>query len=68
MTHTSLYKNEAYLIITSFVSIGVLSGYQSFAIALAALLIFPVVNVPKLKISRREASLTKTIDKCVNCK
>ena len=46
MTHTTLFKNEIYLIVTSIISIGVLSGYEYLSIVLAALLIIPVIKLP----------------------
>jgi len=46
MTHTTLFKNERYLIVTSLISIGVLSGYEYANFILAALLILPLVNLP----------------------
>ncbi len=50
MTHTTLFKNEGYLIVTSIISIGVLGGYDYFSLALGALLILPVINLPNKKI------------------
>ena len=49
MTHTNLFKNEGYLIVTSIISIGVLGGYDYFNLTLAALLILPVINLPNKK-------------------
>ena len=67
MTHTSLFKNEVYLIITSIISIGVLGGYEYLGIALVAILIFPVINMPNVNIFRREQSHTRRLDKRVDC-
>ncbi|MDX2505097.1 MAG: hypothetical protein QNL62_11580 [Gammaproteobacteria bacterium] len=67
MKHTNLFKNEIYLIITSVISIGVLSGFEYFNLALAALLIGPVVNLPTIDIISKQKSPTSNLDECVSC-
>jgi len=68
MTHTNLYKNEIYLIVTSIISIGVLSGYDYFGLTLAALLILPVINLPDKKILSNELFHSDRLNKCTSCK
>lgn len=67
MTHTALFKNEIYLVTTSIVSIGVLTGQTYFDLALAALLIFPVINLPTVNVLRNERQQPNTVDKCASC-
>ena len=71
MAHTTLFKNETYLIVTSIISIGVLSGYQYFDLALAALLIMPFAKLPARNMARnildKEQSHYTNIDKCTSC-
>jgi len=68
MKHTNLYKNEVYLIVVSIISIGVLSGYDYFNLALAALLILPVIDLPDKKVLSRERARPDNINKCPSCK
>ena len=68
MTHTTLFKNEIYLIVTSIISIGVLSGYEYFNIVLAALLIIPVIKLPDRNIFNNEKLHVTNLDKCAPCK
>jgi len=68
MTHTTLFKNEIYLIVTSLVSLGVLSGYTYFDLALAILLITPVINLPAVNIFSKEQLHSNNLDKCATCK
>ncbi len=68
MTHSALYKNDIYLIVTSIISIGVLSGYEYLNIALAALLIIPVINLPGKNTFSKEQLHTGNLDKCAPCK
>lgn len=68
MIHTTLFKNEVYLIITSIISIGVLTGYEYFDLVLAALLIMPVVNLPAISIFSKDKSHSGNLDKCATCK
>lgn len=68
MTHTHLFKNEIYLIVTSLISIGVLSGYDYFNLALAALLILPVINLPDKKVFSRERLHSNNLNNCTSCK
>jgi len=68
MTHTALYKNEIYLIVTSIISIGVLIGYEYLNIVLAALLIIPVIKLPDRNIFNKEKLHSTNLDKCAHCK
>ena len=68
MTHTTLFKNEIYLIVTSIISIGVLSGYEYLSIVLAALLIIPVIKLPDRNIFNKEQLHSTNLDKCAPCK
>lgn len=68
MTHTTLFKNEIYLTVTSIISIGVLSGNEYFELALAVLLIAPVVNFPVVNIFSKEKTHPSNLDKCATCK
>ncbi len=68
MTHTALYKNEIYIIVTSIISIGVLNGYEYFSIVLAALLIIPVIKLPDRRIFNKEKLHATYSDKCAPCK
>ena len=68
MTHTTLFKNEIYLIVTSIISIGVLSGYEYLSIVLAALLIIPVIKLPDRRIFNKEKLHSNYLDKCAPCK
>jgi len=45
MMHTRLYKNEAYLILLSVISIGVLSGHKYFDLALIILLFISTISL-----------------------
>jgi len=67
MTHTTLFKKESYLVITSIVSIGVLTGQAYFDLALAALLIFPVINLATGNVFRNEQPRPDNIDDCASC-
>ena len=68
MTHTTLFKNEIYLIVTSIISIGVLSGYKYLSIVLAVLLIIPVIKLPDRNIFNKEKLHSTNLDKCATCK
>ena len=68
MTHTTLFKNEIYLIVTSIISIGVLSGYEYLSIVLAAFLIIPVIKLPDRNIFNKEKLHSNCLDKCAPCK
>jgi len=68
MTHTHLFKNEIYLTVTSVISIGVLGGYDYFNLALAALLILPVINLPDKKSFSSERFNSDNLNKCASCK
>ena len=68
MTHTNLVKNELYLIVTSIISMGVLSGYDYFNLVLAALLMLPIINLPYKKIFSRERLDQDSLNKCASCK
>lgn len=68
MTHTTLFKNEIYLIVTSIISIGVLSGYEYLSIVLAVLLIIPVIKLPDRNIFNKEQLHSTNLDKCAPCK
>ena len=67
MTHTELFKNEAYLIITSLVSIAVLGGYEYFELALATLLILPVINFPTRNTLNKPKRHSTKANKCTSC-
>ena len=67
MTHTTLFKNEIYLIVTSIISIGVLSGYEYLSIVLAALLIIPVIKLPDRRTFNKEKLHSNCLDKCAPC-
>ena len=45
MTYTTILKNEIYLVITTLISVGILSGCQYCSPLLAILLIAPLVRV-----------------------
>jgi ABC-type uncharacterized transport system permease subunit len=68
MTHTNLYKNEIYLVVTSLISIGVLGGYAYFDLALAALIILPAINTLDKKVFSRKRSHSDNLNKCASCK
>lgn len=68
MIHTALLKKESYLFVTSIVSIGVLTGQEYFDLALAALLIIPVIGLPSAKIHGRKLPYSGVTDKCATCK
>lgn len=68
MVHTNLFKNEIYLIVTSVISIGVLDGADYFELALAAILILPLINLPDTKRLGIEFMHTEKPDKCSSCK
>ena len=68
MTHTNLFKNEIYLIVTSIISIGVLGSYDYFNLTLAALIILPVINLPDKKIFRNKRLHSDNLNKCASCK
>ena len=67
MTHTALFKKESYLVITSIVSIGVLAGQAYFDLALAALLITPVINILTGNVFNNERQQPNKIDKYASC-
>jgi hypothetical protein len=67
MTHTNLYTNEAYLIVTSLISIGVLSGYEYFELVLAFLIIMPVVKLPTIRVLDDPNFNLNNTDKCKHC-
>jgi len=68
MKQTTLFKNESYLIVTSIISIGVLSGYEYFSLILSALLIIPVVRLSvKNVLNKKQLRITK-LYKCASCK
>ena len=68
MTHTNLFKNEIYLIVTSIISIGVLGGYDYFNLALVIFLILPVVNLPDIKTFRKQRLHSDNLNNCASCK
>lgn len=68
MTHEILKKSESYLLITSIVSIGVLSGNDFLSLVLAVLLIVPVIRFIAQKIFYRGQKFPTSLDKCISCK
>lgn len=68
MTHTNLYKNEIYLIVASITSVGVLSGYDYFSLAMVALLILPVIDLPNKRVFSRDRLHPDHPNKCTSCK
>lgn len=64
MTHKNLYKNEVYLIVASLISIGVLSGYEYFDLALALLITVPAVHFLTKKVLNSSKVHLSNTDKC----
>ena len=68
MTHTTLFKNEVYLVVMSVISIGVLGGYAYFDLALAALITLPVINLPDRTAFSKENFNSNILCKFTSCK
>ena len=69
MIHTTLFKNEYYLVITTIVSIGVLSGCMYCSLLLATLLIAPVIKSLTIKLNnkRQHRETTVYFNRCDTC-